>query len=114
MCRMAPIECTSAPNETVVVREQGVEELLHMKMLESMLETPATMVLAVGEGSRAEFSEGFFKYTLVALQKGWKVEVYTFEGGASQTWLNRDFLDEWKGRFRHVFLDRYVDLMVAE
>lgn len=57
--------------------EQGVDEILHLKILESLIDTeqPATIVLATGDAAEAEYSEGFMKMVERALKRGWMVEL---------------------------------------
>ncbi|CAG8582316.1 4097_t:CDS:10 [Diversispora eburnea] len=63
-------------------KEQCVDELLHLKILESLLDykAPATLVLASGDGKDAEyFQGGFHKCIIKALERGWKVEVISWQ-----------------------------------
>ncbi|KAL2811113.1 hypothetical protein BJX63DRAFT_444343 [Aspergillus granulosus] len=66
----------NAPEQRWV--EQGVDEILHLKILESLVDVdePATIVLATGDAAEAEFSGGFLKMVERALQRGWKVELF--------------------------------------
>ncbi|KAK6528569.1 hypothetical protein TWF281_009809 [Arthrobotrys megalospora] len=68
--------------------EQAVDEVLIMKILESLLDctTPATIVLATGDGNITQFSEGFFKSVERALEKGWNVELIAFKRTLSKSW----------------------------
>lgn len=96
-------------------REQGVDEILHLKMLESLLETerPATMVLATGDAAAAEFSGGFRRYVVRALERGWHVEVVGWSANMSSAWFDRDFLRSWGPRFRVCCLDGVVEELMA-
>jgi hypothetical protein len=60
--------------------EQAVDEILHLKILESLIdsEKPSTMVLATGDAAEAEYSGGFMKMVERALHKGWMVELVSF------------------------------------
>jgi hypothetical protein len=84
----------SAPR--VKYREQGVDELLQLKLLQAIAEADppppnATIVLATGDGNVGEFNEeGFIGCVRTALKKGWKVELYAWEDGLSQAWM-REF-----------------------
>ncbi|OLL22176.1 hypothetical protein NEOLI_001399 [Neolecta irregularis DAH-3] len=90
--------------------EQGVDELLHLKMMESLLDyTPSIMVLATGDANVSEYSSGFFKCVERALVRGWKVEVLSFKRSLNQLWLDKAFRKEWSGRFRTILLDDFTE-----
>ncbi|KAL8950229.1 MAG: hypothetical protein Q9222_003718, partial [Ikaeria aurantiellina] len=57
--------------------EQAVDEILHLKILESVVDAtaPSTIVLATGDAAEAEYSSGFLRMVERALEKGWKVEL---------------------------------------
>ncbi|EMD36562.1 hypothetical protein CERSUDRAFT_124335 [Gelatoporia subvermispora B] len=94
-------------------REQGVDELLQLKLHQALAEVDdvppgATIVLATGDGNVGQFSEeGFLGVVRTALKKGWRVELYAWEGGLSRAWM-REFGEAWKGRFEIHMLDRYA------
>lgn len=91
-------------------KEQGVDELLHLKMMESILDSPpSTMVLASGDANIAQFSSGFFSVVLRALSRGWKVEVFAFRRSINKIWLDSAFRQEFKDSFHLYVLDHYVD-----
>jgi len=98
-----------------VVAEQAVDELLHMKMLESIVDThtPATIVLATGDAAEAEFSGGFLKNVERALVKGWKVELVAWSAGLSREYQSSAFLKKWKGRFTIIELDDFSEELLA-
>lgn len=96
-------------------REQGVDELLQLKVhqaIASVDEVPqdATIVLATGDGNVGQYNEeGFLGCVRLALKKGWRVELYAWEGGLSKMW-KREFGRE--KRFEVHMLDRYaMDLL---
>jgi len=94
--------------------EQAVDELLQMKMLESLLDfEPATMVLASGDAAEAEYSGGFLKTVERALRKGWKVEVLAWKNGLSFEYRSTAFLERWKGQFRVIELDDFSEELLA-
>lgn len=90
--------------------EQGVDEILHLKILESLLDTePATIVLATGDAAVAEFSGGFMRMVERALQRGWIVELVSFAQGTSYAYRKKEFRAQWGERFQLVELDPYVE-----
>jgi hypothetical protein len=95
--------------------EQAVDELLQMKMLESLLDSdePATMVLASGDAAEAEYSGGFLKTVERALKKGWKVEVLAWKNGLSFEYRSTSFLDRWKEQFKVIELDDFSEELLA-
>lgn len=96
-------------------REQGVDELLQLKLHQAIADADqvpqnATIILATGDGNVGQFNEdGFIGCVRTALKKGWKVELYAWEGSLSKAWMR-----EFGGNDRFVIhaLDRFVmDLM---
>ncbi|KAI0075600.1 hypothetical protein K474DRAFT_1685238 [Panus rudis PR-1116 ss-1] len=96
-------------------REQAVDELLQLKLHQAIADVDvvpenATIVLATGDGNVGQFNEdGFLGCVRVALKKGWKVELYSWEGSLSKAWA-RDFGDN-KNFVSHL-LDRFVQDLV--
>lgn len=96
---------------TMTKHEQCVDELLHLKILESLLDysAPSTLVLASGDGKDAEFSQGgFFKCVTRALNLGWKVEVVSWQRQISKNFLDTEFIEKWDGKYGVVFLDWFA------
>ena len=91
--------------------EQGVDEILHLKMLESMVdaEIPGTIVLATGDAAKAEYSDGFLSMVERALQRGWNVELVSFSHLTSWAYKKKEFRKEWGARFQIIDLDTYVE-----
>jgi len=91
--------------------EQGVDEILHLKILESIIdsETPSTIVLATGDAARAEYSEGFMAMAERALKKGWTVELVSWSKNISAMYTRREWAAAWGERFRVVTLDDYAE-----
>lgn len=98
-------------------REQAVDEIIQMKMGQSLLDAcsqnsaPSTMVLASGDAAEAEFSEGFLKVVEYALNLDWKVEVVSFRDNTSSLYRRRDFRERWGDKFRLIELDDFVDCL---
>jgi len=108
-------EATSGTDEeiqTVTKRmEQAVDEILHLNMMLSIVDTaePSTIVLATGDAAEAEYSDGFLAMCERALSKGWKVEVVSWKQNMSFAYRRKDWADRWGGRFKIIELDEFVD-----
>jgi hypothetical protein len=96
-------------------QEQAVDELLQMKMLESIVDTeiPSTIVLASGDAAEAEFSGGFLKNVERALSKGWKVEVVAWRDGLSQEYRSPKLRSKWGERLTVIELDEFCEEMLG-
>ncbi|KAI0674237.1 hypothetical protein C8Q78DRAFT_966287 [Trametes maxima] len=101
----------SAGATRVRYREQGVDELLQLKLHQAIAAVDVvppggTIVLATGDGNVGQFNEdGFLGCVRTALKKGWRVELYAWEGGLSRAWM-REF-GETEG-FAIFMLDSYA------
>jgi hypothetical protein len=91
--------------------EQAVDEILHLKILESLVDVdePATIVLATGDAAEAEFSGGFLKMVERALQRGWKVELVSFAQVTSYSYRRKEFRSRWGDQFQMIALDDYLE-----
>ncbi|KAJ8082413.1 hypothetical protein PM082_008268 [Marasmius tenuissimus] len=96
----------STPGGRIRYREQGVDELLQLKLHQALASIDgrppkgSTIVLATGDGNAGQFNEdGFLGSVRTALKRGWKVELYAWEGGLSRAW-KREFGEgsEWGAR----------------
>lgn len=97
-------------------REQGVDEILHMKMLQSIVDAPrpGTMVLATGDAAEAEFSDGFLSNVARALKQGWNVELLGWRNNISSAWRNKEFEARWEtGQFRVIELDEIAEELLG-
>ncbi|KAF1973332.1 hypothetical protein BU23DRAFT_533432 [Bimuria novae-zelandiae CBS 107.79] len=94
--------------------EQGVDEILHLKMCQSVIDTevPTTMVLATGDGNAAEFSDGFLANVERALKHGWTVELVSWKQQMSSGYKNKKFRAKWGDKFRVVELDDYLESLI--
>ncbi|KAF7798991.1 hypothetical protein EIP86_010220 [Pleurotus ostreatoroseus] len=106
---------SSAVPTRIRYREQGVDELLQLKLHQALASADvvpqdATIVLATGDGNVGQFNEeGFLGCVRLALKKGWHVELYAWEGGLSKAW-KREFGSNKK--FEIHMLDRFaMDLL---
>jgi hypothetical protein len=94
--------------------EQGVDEILHLKMCQSVLDTevPTTMVVATGDGNAAEHSDGFLANVERALKKGWIVELVSWRQQMSAGYRNKKWRAKWGDKFRVVELDDYLESLI--
>ncbi|KAL1597115.1 hypothetical protein SLS60_008697 [Paraconiothyrium brasiliense] len=94
--------------------EQGVDEILHLKMCQSVLDTevPTTMVLATGDGNAAEHSDGFLANVERALKKGWVVELVSWKQQMSAGYKNKKFRAKWGEKFKVIQLDDYLESLI--
>ncbi|CAG8567487.1 12120_t:CDS:2 [Ambispora leptoticha] len=107
----------AAAKSNEMEKEQCVDELLHLKILESLLDysAPTTLVLASGDGKDSEyFQGGFHKCVVRALERGWKVEVISWQRQLSHNFLDKKFLKKWEGRYYVVFLDWFAKELGSE
>jgi len=95
--------------------EQGVDELLHLKMCQSMLDTevPSTMVLATGDGAEAEMSDGFLAHVERALRLGWKVELVTWRQQTNGGYKRKAFRQRWGEQFSITELDDFLEDLIV-
>ncbi|KAI0031890.1 hypothetical protein K488DRAFT_86393 [Vararia minispora EC-137] len=108
---------SSGASARVRYREQGVDELLQLKLhlalsSDAPLPEGSTIVLATGDGNGGEFNEeGFVGCVRLALKKRWRVELHAWESGTSRVWAREFGAD---AHFRVEALDRFApDLLAA-
>jgi len=92
--------------------EQGVDEILHLKILQSAFDhgdTPGTIVLATGDAAHAEYSDGFKKNIERVLRLGWNIELYGWGRNISSAWRDAEFLAKWGHQFKIVELDDFCE-----
>ncbi|KAI1262023.1 hypothetical protein F5Y18DRAFT_430524 [Xylariaceae sp. FL1019] len=97
--------------------EQGVDEILHLNMMDSVvdyMQSPATMVLATGDAAQAEFSDGFLQYAIRALENGWNLELVTWKRAISSAWKRQQLSKKYGRRFRIIYLDEFLDELNAD
>ncbi|CAE6385113.1 unnamed protein product [Rhizoctonia solani] len=114
-----PTNHRRTPSDRPRYREEAVDELLQLKLLQTILDTvPATIVLATGDGASSQFNpDGFVGCVRRAVDRGWMVELVGWEEGVSRAWreLERDVAGRGpkaKGGFRIVGLERWVGELV--
>jgi hypothetical protein len=109
----------SASSRPYVTKEQAVDEILHLKMCQSMIdhanhnESPTTMVIASGDSAPAEFSDGFYRNVQRALEAGWNVEVVAWADGLGRDYRAKKFLEKWVDRFIIIELDDFAEDLLA-
>jgi hypothetical protein len=105
-----PPQTPSAPKWV----EQGVDEILHLKMCQSILDTdvPGTMVLATGDGAVAEMSDGFLAHVERALKRGWKVELVSWGQQINGGYRKRQFRAKWAEQFTIIELDEFLEDLI--
>ena len=92
---------TIVPDEYGRPREQAVKEVLQLRLYQAIVDVKpvppnATIVLATGDGSPGPFYEkGFPSSVEFALKRGWRVELYVWKRGPSESW------NELKRRCEH-------------
>ncbi|MBM3329324.1 MAG: NYN domain-containing protein [Calditrichaeota bacterium] len=66
-----------------ILREQTVDEMLHLRIANTILArpNPETLVLLSGDGRVSKTGTSFPGQLRFALQRDWKVEVYSWRGG---------------------------------
>jgi len=106
---------TTKYKKRMAKKEQGVDEVLNLKMCESIIDTdvPGTLVLASGDGAIGEFSEGFLRTVERALKKGWKVELVTFSANISRSYTDKTFRRLWNRQFTIIHLDQYAEELLG-
>lgn len=102
------------PTRVKKMREQAVDELLHLKILQTLLlaPRPGTMVLATGDAAASQYNEhGFVGCVREALKRGWKVELWAFRNGMSRSWVETAKREKWtkEGGFVLWALDNWLD-----
>lgn len=86
-------------------REQGVDEMLHLKIGNALLDydPPQTMALLTGDGKKSSFGTSFPDQVRRAIRKGWEVEVYSWTPSLSKNY--RLLEQEFHSQLRIVELD---------
>ncbi|KAJ9125661.1 hypothetical protein QFC22_000623 [Naganishia vaughanmartiniae] len=97
------------------MKEQAVDELLHLKMLQTILahrgKRPGTIVLATGDARGGQYNEhGFLGCVREAIARGWQVELWAFKNGMSRSWTDCARREGWleSGRFVVWELDNWI------
>ncbi|KAI9682736.1 MAG: hypothetical protein M1829_006723 [Trizodia sp. TS-e1964] len=99
---------------SATMSEQGVDEILHLKMMESLIDsaTPQIMVLGTGDAAVAEFSGGFIKMVERALVRGWRVELVCFSGNLGHVYTSNAFRNKWGPQLLIIDLSYCAELLL--
>ncbi|OCF32067.1 hypothetical protein I316_06223 [Kwoniella heveanensis BCC8398] len=102
-------------------REQGVDEILHLKILQVInekgfsAERGSTLILATGDARGGQFNrDGFPGAVREALKRGWNVELWSFTAGLSRAWKETARRERWHelGKFTIWALDDWAEQLV--
>ncbi|WP_024691616.1 NYN domain-containing protein [Pseudomonas tremae] len=90
------------------IQEQGVDELVHLKILEVVCDfPPGRLVIATGDGNISEFNTSFPAQVSRALKKGWSVDLWTWRAQLSSAYL--PVKKEFDSTFEIKYLDGYFN-----
>jgi hypothetical protein len=69
--------------------EQAVDEVLHLKIAEALLdfEAPQTLVLVTGDGKVSNFGTSFLGQAQRAIKRGWRVDVISWRANLSRRYI---------------------------
>lgn len=89
--------------------EQAVDEILHLRIANLILDVdpPETIALLTGDGHTSEFGGSFPEQIERALERGWEVEVYSWE--CSMSHRAYDPIIQRYPKASYVRLDDYYD-----
>jgi len=100
------------------MREQAVDELLHLQILQTLLfaPRPGTLILGTGDAKGGQFNDlGFLGCVKMAVEKGWKVELWSWRKGMSRMWREEAKKCGWsRKQFRLYELDDWTGEVVME
>jgi hypothetical protein len=89
------------------IGEQGVDEVLHLKIANALLdhEPPQRLVVCTGDARDSDFGTSFKSQIERALRRGWQVRVWSWRDQLSGRFQN--LVERSKGRMTISFLDPY-------
>lgn len=107
--------------ERVNNKEQGVDDLLHDKIIETLLfEIPGTIIIASGDGKNGDLTNNsFYNLCIQALQKGWKVIIVSWKKQLSKRYTLGPELcnllkeSEIKNNFEILYLDDHIEKLIC-
>jgi len=88
--------------------EQGVDEILHMKIANAVLDfaPPQTLVVATGDGNVSDFNTGFITQIERALKHGWDAEIWSWGESLAER-KYKELEAQSDGKFTIRYLDRH-------
>lgn len=106
--------------ERINNKEKGVDELLHNKIMETLLfEIPGTIIIASGDGKPSDYSDNsFYKICLEALKRGWNVTIISWKKQLSKNYIIGTELCKMlkdqniKNKFNILYLDNHIDELI--
>jgi hypothetical protein len=89
--------------------EQGVDEILHLKIANVLIDHPNTdtLVVVTGDGNISEFGTGFISQIERAIKLGWKVEVWSWSKTLSRKYLTLS--RKWPQQLKLIAFDPYYE-----
>lgn len=108
--------------ERINNKERGVDELLHGKIMESLLysDIPGSIVIATGDGKSSDYTDNsFYKICIQALKLGWEVTIVSW-----RYQLNKNYIlgvelystlknNKIKDNFNIIYLEEHIDMLVV-
>lgn len=107
--------------ERINNKEKGVDELLHGKIMETILYTdiPGYIVICSGDGKNSDYTENsFYKICIKALELGWKVKIISWRKQISKNYILGIELNNLlknnniKNNYKIFYLDNYIDKII--
>lgn len=107
--------------ERINNKEKGVDELLHGKIMETILytEIPGNIVIATGDGKSSDYTENsFYKLCIKALKNGWKVMIISWKKQISKNYILGPELcnllkdNNIKNNYSILYLDNYIEKII--
>lgn len=106
--------------ERVNNKEKGVDELLHNKIMETLLfELPGTIIIASGDGKSSDYTDNsFYKICVEALKKGWYVTIISWKKQLNKNYIIGSELckilkeQNIKNKFNILYLDNHIEELI--
>lgn len=88
-------------------REQGVDEILHLKIAHALLDfdPPQTLVIATGDAATSEFGTSFREEVTRALRRGWRVCVWSWREQIGRAFIQQ--MEHARGEMTIRYLNDY-------
>lgn len=106
--------------ERINNKEKGVDELLHNKIMETLLfELPGTIIIASGDGKSSDYTDNsFYKICVEALKKGWYVTIISWKKQLNKNYIIGPELckilkeQNIKNKFNILYLDNHIEELI--